>query len=137
MQTIPTEMLVDFKFCMKCGTELTYPYTIEIVVNSEDNQFRYSKCAKCKSAWRVATPDFIRNPKKIQVSPIANHSQFEHKEKMEVGGSCRKCGGEIELEEVRHKGTRHLRKAYYFTHQLRCKVCLTTYFDEQYKVINK
>lgn len=137
MQTVPSDMLVDFKFCMKCGTELTYPYKIEIVVNSEDNQFRYSKCAKCKNEWRVATPEFIRNPKQPNRSQIPPQNSFERKEKMSEGGSCRKCGGLIELEEVRHKGSKHLSKAYYFTHQLRCKVCLTTYFDESYKIINK
>ena len=120
-QTIPREILQDFKYCMKCGKPATFPNNVD-VFQGPNEKFFYTRCMHCQTEMSWRKPQTLIN--KI-------------KKNKEKDPPCRKCGQQIMLQSISHKNNKHLQKAYYFTHYLKCTGCATIYMDERYKVINK
>lgn len=110
IKTLPRELLADYKYCMVCGTEATHPHNLELF-NYGDEQFIYFRCTNCKGEMRHKRP-----PKRDK-------------------DKC-KCGTKLKVRESRKKGTKHLRKEFYYTHTLWCKDCDKIYLDNKYKVTN-
>ncbi len=106
--TLPREQLKEFKYCMSCGLEQTVPYNMKI---KKDEEFVYISCTGCESQVK--------------------HKVFTKRNRDEC-----KCGGKLKVKESKKKGTKHLKKAYYYTHILACVDCSKTYLDNKYKVKN-
>lgn len=101
---------------MVCGVEALHPSTIE-TIQHEDGEFVILRCKNCQHDLKKRKPQL---PTKVTDKT-----------------GCRKCGAKVELRKARHKGSKHLQKAYYFTHYYKCVTCYTMYMDDKFKVINK